>query len=305
MPKKCQLLCCGGLQLLNPPHASIPPPRSRTVFDNSNYNNNTSRCYATVHDFPGNDFSWPTGASFTPYDLFKLDREAPYSKTRFYELVKIYHPDRPCNGHPLCRDISPEVRLKRYHLVVAANEILSDPVKRATYDQYGTGWSLHPPRPMASWSRPGYSGAGPIFANATWEDWERWHNRHQGDQRHVVDHRVLTRAIILLTLFGGAVQASWISSLSTGYEDRLREVNEESTRFLTGRRQSTVKSATADAKMQHFLIRRDPSGYGLKDEEQPVYYNVLRSEEPPVNEIQEPGPENDQPAQAGKPGESS
>lgn len=101
------------------------------------------------------------------------------------------------------------------------------------------------------------------------------------------------------------MQASWITSLSTGYEDRLREVNEESTRFLTGRRQSTVKSATADAKMQHFLIRRDPSGYGLKEEEQPVYYNVLRSEEPPMNEIQEPGPENDQPAQAGKPGESS
>lgn len=281
MPKKCQPFRCGGLQLLSPASPSVRcRSHSYSYAYRDSYNSyrdsDSDRCYAT-HS-PSSDFTWPTTPSFTPYELFKLDREAPYTKTRFYDLVKIYHPDRPCNDHPLCRNLSPEVRLQRYRLVVAANEILSDPNKRAAYDLHGIGWSLHPPRPMASWSRPGYNGAGPIYANATWEDWERWHNRHQGQQRHVVDHRMMTKAIILLTLFGGAVQASWITSLSTGYEDRLREVNEESARFLTGRRQNTVKSGTSEAKMQHFLIRRDPSGHGLVDEEQPVYHNVLRSE---------------------------
>lgn len=295
MPKKAKSLCWGGLQLLNPPpasYANLSHPRIAL--------GSTSRFYATTHDFPDSELTWPTTASFTPYDLFKQDQGAPYSKRRFYDLVKIYHPDRPCNGHPLCRGISPEVRLHRYHLLVEAHEILSDPAKRAAYDQYGIGWSLHPPRPMLSWSRPGYDGAGPIFANATWEDWERWHNRHQGSQRTIVDHRTFARAVILLTLFGGALQASWITQLSTGYDDRLRELNEESTRFLTGRRQNTVTHATSQAKMQHFLIRRDPSGFGLKEEEQPVYHDVLRSRDAPLAEVQGPGPGNGQLGSAGE-----
>ncbi|ODM19313.1 hypothetical protein SI65_05930 [Aspergillus cristatus] len=285
MPKKANILCCGGLQLLNPPASHANISRSRTAFRN--------RFYATTHDIPDSDITWPATASFTPYDLFKQDRGAPYSKHRFYDFVKIYHPDRPCNGHPLCKGISQEVRLQRYHIVVEAHEILSNPAKRAAYDQFGLGWSLHPSRPMGSWSRPGYDGAGPIFANATWEDWERWHNRHEPKQRHVVDHRTFARAVILLTLFGGAVQASWITQINTGYEERLRAVNEKSARFLTGRRENTAnQSGSSEAKMQHFLIRRDPTGHGLKDEEQPVYQGVLHSRRPALDKDQTPVSEN-------------
>lgn len=232
----------------------------------------TYRCYATASDFPHQDYSWPSNSSLTPYDVLNIPRGAPYSKRNYYDLVKIYHPDRPLKDHPLSHQITPEIRLHRYRIVVDAHELLSDPSKRATYDRTGDGWHHTVLDPTAEWESRGPS----IYANATWEDWERWHNRHQGPQQHVVDQRTFTRLVILLVLFGGALQASWIGKLNTGFEDRIREVNEESARFLHGRRDNTVKQMNSnDARVQGFLIRRDPTGAGLKDHEHPVYQKEL------------------------------
>ncbi|RAK99336.1 J domain-containing protein [Aspergillus ibericus CBS 121593] len=299
MLRKPNVLCCGGLQLLNSP--CIPSPRSRALSPSRP----AARRYATASDSSTRDLSWPSNPTFTPYELFKLDRTAPYSKTRYYEMVKVYHPDRPSTGHPLCKDITPEVRLQRYHLLVAAHEILSDPSRRAAYDRHGTGWNLHPSvdeTPTPSWAKTGSSDYGPIYANATWEDWERWHNRHQGKQETLVDHRTFATFVILLTLMGGAVQASWISKLSTGYEEKLLEINEESSRLLKGRRESTQNHmGSSDARVQHFLIRRDPSGYGLKEEEQPIYKEVLGSQKGPDSSVEATGKDVEHPKDVMKP----
>ncbi|KAL4916272.1 hypothetical protein BDW62DRAFT_106452 [Aspergillus aurantiobrunneus] len=269
MLRKPKITSYSGLLLLGQP-CPTPPCHVRR------------RLYATAHgDFSEKDFAWPSSSTFTPYDIFNQPRGAPYSKHRFYELVKIYHPDRPCNGHPLCKDISPEVRLQRYRIVVTAHEILSDPTRRAAYDRTGTGWSFNP---VASHRRtptvsPDYD---PIFSNATWEDWERWYNRNGRKQETVVDHGTFVTFVVLLFFMGAAVRATWFTQVSTGYEDRLRELNEQSTRFLNERRKNTVNQmASSEAEVQHFLIRRDPSGYGLKEEEQNVYRNALNQRNKP------------------------
>lgn len=161
---------------------------------------------------------------------------------------------------------------------MAANEILSDPEKRAAYDRRGAGWNLHPSPNTPSW-HPGMNEHGPIFANATWEDWERWHNRHRGEQRQFVDHKTFVTFLILLALFGGTVNATWIGQRNASYDKKLRDVNDQSIRFLSGRRDNTANEMkSSEERVQHFLIRRDPTGTGLKEEEQPVYEKVLYSD---------------------------
>lgn len=279
MFKKLNLFSCVALARLNPPVVIYPRPRLRFATAGYDARPTSSRNgYATASPSPSDDYQWPSSSSFSPYDVLNLHRNAPYSKTRFYELVKIYHPDRPCQDHPLCRHLSQEVRTQRYRIVVTAHEILSDPIRRAAYDHTGAGWSHN--RQAYSTAVHAKAGGGlygsEIYSNATWEDWERWNQRRQGPQRHVVDQRFFIRLVILLVLFGGALQASWIKQMNTGFETRLRDVSEDSMRFLAGREQNTLNQmASNDARVQSFLIRRDPTGSGLKNDEQQVYQREL------------------------------
>ncbi|KAL2014195.1 hypothetical protein VTN00DRAFT_1720 [Thermoascus crustaceus] len=303
MLRKSNVLCCGGLQLLNQaPPPSRPPPASRGrphLHSQSHAQPCRRRFYATIRDWADVDLSWPTTPTFTPYDIFKQERNAPYSKARFYALVKIYHPDMPCNGHPLCKDISHEVRLQRYRLVVTAHEILSDPIKRAAYDKWGIGWHSNPDINSSSSDSTGDAARrsrtgrdDPIYANATWEDWERYYNRHNPEQRAIVDHRTFVTFLLLLTLFGAGLQVSWLGQYSVAFEQRIQDMNEKSVRFLTGRRQqTTTQMNSSEARVQQFLMRRDPSGSGLKEGEEDVYRQVLdpRSRTPLVKREKKAG----------------
>ncbi|CAG8939648.1 unnamed protein product [Penicillium salamii] len=271
MFKKPNYLRGGSLQLLN---LNVPLPLSWATLSQPHrpQGTYTSRFYATASQFSHQDYSWPSNSSFTPYDVLNIPRGARYSKRNYYDLVKIYHPDRPLKDHPLFHQLTPEIRLQRYRIVVDAHELLSDPSKRASYDRTGAGWVHTVPETKVDWQAPGPS----VYANATWEDWERWHNRHHAPQQHVVDQRTFVRLLILLVLFGGALQASWIGKLHTEVDDRLRELNEDSARFLRGRKEDTVKQMNSnEARVQGFLIRRDPTGAGLKDAEQAVYEKEL------------------------------
>ncbi|KAJ5561403.1 hypothetical protein N7535_004130 [Penicillium sp. DV-2018c] len=276
MSKWINIFGGGGVRLLNSTAASRPSPLSRFSVHICSSNGlkapRKGRRYATAFQFPYQNYSWPSTRSFTPYEVLNVPRDGTYSKRNYYDLVKIYHPDRPLTDHPIFHQLTPEIRLQRYRIVVEANEILSDPIKRAAYDRSGLGWSHTAPDTKIEWESRGPN----IYANATWEDWEDWHNRHRGPQQHVVDHRTFVRLVILLVLFGAALQASWIGQMNTGVQGRVREVHEKSAHFLHSRQETAVKQMNSnDARVQGFLIRRDPTGSGLKDHEQPIYQQEL------------------------------
>lgn len=89
------------------------------------------RSYATVRDAGGMDFrdnmNWPCRKSGggaqaqqnpfipSPYEIFDMHRSTTYGKTtkmKYFELVKIYHPDRSSH-HAGCEGLSHVERLER------------------------------------------------------------------------------------------------------------------------------------------------------------------------------------------------
>ncbi|EEP82567.1 predicted protein [Uncinocarpus reesii 1704] len=294
MFKKPSLLCscCGGFQLLNPqssvsPHSTASSRRRIRLFE-------SPRRFAHVQNTnsigPGDDFSWPTSPNFSPYEVFKQDQSAPYSKQRFYELVKLYHPDRPCNGHPLCKDLPESLRMHRYRIIVAAHELLSDPVKRAAYDKYKDGWhhrhelfGIHAKQDFRqSAVREAYPGArkpgDEIFRNATWEDWQQYYDKRDGrpKQAQTVSHSTFASFLLLLALFGGVGQAITVGKYSSFVQDRVKDVDSKCGKFLDSRRQNNKEQMNSrDARIQKFLMDRDPSGYGLKEDEEETYRRLL------------------------------
>lgn len=257
-----------------------------------------NRHYASVHGehFIDRDHPWPTTPSFTPYDILRQEPAAPYSKRRYYELVKIYHPDLQIEDRRSLKNVSEEVRLQRYRLIVAAHEILSDPEKRAAYDRDGTGWHSHPDHPDSKLNPKTHAYAADndssIFNNATWEDWERYHNRNKPKQVQMVSHGTFISFMLLLVLFGGFAQASWITQTQLGLDQRVQETNAKSARLLAKRRQQTDELKSREHRVQNFLIRRDPTGSGLKEEEEPVYKQALdQRARLPTPEISLPNPE--------------
>lgn len=86
----------------------------------------TTRSYATVRDSSGMDFrdnmNWPCKKTPStnpfvpsPYEIFDMSKSASYckaTKIKYFELVKIYHPDRS-SQHAGCAGLSHLERLER------------------------------------------------------------------------------------------------------------------------------------------------------------------------------------------------
>jgi len=240
------------------------------------------RSYATITgDGASNDFTdvpWPEPPKGhqhpTPYQIFDLQPTAPYTKARFYQLVKIYHPDRSTG-------VTCTQKLERYRLVVAAHTILSDPSKRRAYDQYGAGWAgkadlatashgyrhsnTPNPGPFSSWR----DHSDPhIWANATWEDWERWRARGENTQSGPV--YMSNSAFISMVLVLAAVGSSWNYNRADHEGERFLAsrdaMHDRAAKELRRVRQETGQRAK-DERIEYFLRNREATALGIGIEE--------------------------------------
>ncbi|KAK3689520.1 hypothetical protein B0T22DRAFT_173291 [Podospora appendiculata] len=223
-----------------------------------------SRSYASVVERDRNekDTKWPASAHPTPYEIFDLGRDAPYSKLRFYELVKVYHPDR--RRHTAHDGIPHITKLERYRLVIAANNILSDPEKRRLYNLTGTGWGTQPDLRSAyrAADRKWREEPGNPSMNATWEDWERWHDRRNGKKQEpvYVSNGTFVGIIALFVLVGTWEQVTRAGTHSVHLMD-MRDRTDIAVSKELQQRQSQLVGLDRDDRVQTFLRQREAWGY--------------------------------------------
>ena len=211
----------------------------------------------------------------TPYQIFDQKKGAPYSKRRFYDLVKLYHPDR--HGHDRESPIrcSQAMKLERYRLVVAANNILSDPVKRSAYDRWGAGWAGQPEVGDSRQAWGNASGAGwsgfhdnSPSQNATWEDWERWYQRDAKgapQEPQYFSNAAFMSLIVVFAALGGIGQATRVGNYSMNFIEQRNQVHNKASRDLERAKQGSAAFENRDERIQSFLKMRDPVGYGVID----------------------------------------
>lgn len=216
----------------------------------------------------------------TPYQIFNQQKGSPYSKARFYELVKLYHPDRHRYVHEASgvRRLSEAVRLERYRLVIAANAILSDPAKRSAYDARGGVWwtGQAPPGTAQNhdgarrgWTSPGAQAwrdnphEWSPNQNATWEDWERWYQGNtRGKQEPVfVGNNAFISIVIILATLGGVVEAMRYGDHSRNFFEQRDRVHMEASRDLMRSRHEAMKSGRRDEMIQRFMSMREPGSF--------------------------------------------
>jgi len=202
--------------------------------------------------------------------------------------------------------------LERYRLVVAANTILSDPSRRDAYNRFGYGWEAndgnsHPATTNSDspfhytthhrW-RPGNTtkwppGQDPMY-NATWEDWERWHERATArdsttsnrtwsetffsparssntTQQGTIfaSNYTFISLIFLLAALGGVGQATRANEFAKNKLEQAKSINEESSRILMRTRQDTkdkgVAGESKDDRIRRFLREKEVYGEGEFD----------------------------------------
>ncbi|KAH0291234.1 hypothetical protein KCU62_g3068, partial [Aureobasidium sp. EXF-3399] len=252
-----------------------------------------SRSYATLAGDPmsagqpdpsasaPNDMPWPKppkGHSHpTPYQILSTTESEPYSKRRFYDLVKLYHPDSgACEKHHHHHKVPQPLRLERYRLVVAAHTILSDPEKRKMYDRFGAGWSGVPSTvggkpgagtpagPFSAWRQ---QGDPDIWNNATWEDWERFYARRDGmpQQPRYLSNGNFILCVILLAIVGASLNISRAEKEGDKVVASRDLVHDRASKELRRVRQLS-ENRPKEERIQFFVRQREATMHGVGTE---------------------------------------
>lgn len=244
------------------------------------------RSYATIaeddggerHHFEHVQYTWPKPPKGqqhpTPYQILDMKDDAIYSKARYYELVKLYHPDMTSVKSG---DIPQQVKIERYRLIVAAHTILSDPMKRSAYDRFGAGWNgkaelggrktWHngpPPGPFSrSWNDP----SDPIWQNATWEDWERfyeWRARKNGTTVHrerpsplYMNNSLFVLLVAVLALMGSTANSFRAHDAGAYFVEQRDLIHDRAAKDLRRVRQDAAQSGSRQDRVEWFLRNRE------------------------------------------------
>lgn len=295
LKKPCALLCSYGksYSLCNLPATTPCPYTQRSEqqrIDNyvprQLFHILQRRAFATVRDDPpsNREIQWPKLKSATavptPYQIFQQKKSAPYSKRRFYELVKLYHPDRHCHDDigSESSSLSISTKVERYRLVVAANEILSHPAKRKAYDDHGAGWNGRPDANArrqewcndenGHWS--GFHDNSSPARNATWEDWEKWYQRNDKGERVrqetvYFSNEGFLSLIAIIACLGGIGQATRIGDQKKSYLKQMETVHTDCSQDAQRRMEEAQGYGTKDRRVQNFLKTREQSGIPNSD----------------------------------------
>lgn len=263
-------------------HQTLPSPS----LSRQEVHKHPRRKFATVRDkIPCQDeIQWPqlksTAAVPTPYQIFQQKKNAPYSKRRFYELVKLYHPDRHFHTHDSLGkgSLSHATKIERYRLVVAANDILADPTKRKAYDEYGAGWNGRPDAGARKQEWANYEGGhwsgfqdnSSPARNATWEDWEKWYQRNdKGERVHqqtvYFSNEGFLSLIAIIACLGGIGQATRIGDQNKSYLKRMETTHTDCSQDTQRRMEEAQGYGTKDKRVQGFLRTREQSGFPTTD----------------------------------------
>ena len=267
-----------------------------------------SRCqhFATAQSqgpsAPTETWAWPqctdNSTVPTPYQILSLRKGESYSKKRFYELVKLYHPDKieSESVNHTNQAISKAKKLERFRLIVQANDILSDTGRRYAYDCYGMGWDgtsatksgTGKAKPPHEWDIPsngkrahGWTGfsdnSNSAANNATWEDWERWYQtREAGDAGvsaqgpqvpNYVSNLALVSIIAIFTALGAVGELTRAKNFSLGLLDKRDHVHGEASKQLMRTRLDTREGlgASRDERVQSFIYARQERIEELED----------------------------------------
>lgn len=241
------------------------------------------------HDWP----ETPRGQTCpTPYQIFSISKTEKYSKAKFYELVKLYHPDKESHGEVSSTKASHEclpraTRLERYRLIVAAHTLLSDPAKRSAYDRWGAGWAGKAETGL-DWNHqnrgPGQAGpfttswrdhADPnIWSNATWEDWERWREKQDANDGQTygrqnplfASNSTFVSLVIVLAAIGGSWNLNRAENEGGRFLAARDAVHDQTSKDLRKVRQLT-SHRPKDERIDWFVRNREASFLSIGAEE--------------------------------------
>ena len=170
------------------------------------------------------------------------------------------------------------VNMERYRLVVAANEILSHPVKRRAYDESGAGWNGRSEignrrqewgSDVSHYWSGFYNNSSPA-RNATWEDWEKWYQRNEKGERIpqkpvYLSNEAFLSLVAVIACLGGIGQATRIEDQEISYLKRMETIHTDCNHEKQRRMEEAQGYGIKDERVRSFLRTREQAGFANSD----------------------------------------